>query len=136
VIGIRWLAVTVARLVRCLCPSAAEQALQRPIELPGGTYPDHYSPPLDLLDVQLDELRNRLWPDEEWRHVIACPTPELTGYSSPQQARANTTRGGAHPRRCPCGRWHLQYLFRRRQRPRRPPSVRAPGSTPHTTRGE
>ncbi|PZG20638.1 hypothetical protein [Nonomuraea aridisoli] len=119
----RWLATLLAHLGGRRTPLEAERALERPVELPDGAYPDGYSPPLDLLDVQLDRLAEWLWPDEEWRDIIRCPTPELTRYAHPRQARADTTRGGAQPRRCRCGGWHLRYPFPRRRRRRRRPRL-------------
>ncbi|MEV4059698.1 hypothetical protein [Nonomuraea dietziae] len=76
----------------------------------GGDYPDHWSPHLNQLDMELYVLERATWPNSEWQRVAKCEHPRLDVYATREAAELATNR--AKPSRlihCPCGGFHIRY---------------------------
>ncbi|GIH69474.1 hypothetical protein [Sphaerimonospora thailandensis] len=99
--------------------------LEEPVRLPPG-HPDSYTTHPDATDDLLADWHDRLWPQEEWIDVEACPHLALDPHPTYGHARAalrQARHGGLlrgaflRVRRCPCGAWHVRPLILRTGRP-------------------
>ncbi|YCK35143.1 hypothetical protein ACNF49_13965 [Actinomadura sp. ATCC 39365] len=86
------------------------------VRVPAG-HPEHWTPRIDTTDLDLADLQTRLWPVCEWRYVIDCPRPHLTGYGTRTDAELARDRARrSRVSECRCGAFHIRYPRRRAAR--------------------
>lgn len=99
---------------RATPPSALPGLLVGPARLPGGGYPDSWTPrSSDLAD--LGELQRRLWPGQGWLGMLVCRHPQLDGHATKAAAMAALDFDPSRQSRiglCRCGSYHVRYRRR------------------------